>query len=281
MYAGDGSFSGTYVRKYWNEMVDDLRAYAWRTAGRRILITSNGVFPFVDFNSVGMYPWNPDEQTPDFRGADYVPLRDGHLNGAKSLLPNFRYLRELGAQISGDVPMVVFIDWPNDLMTGYLSLPLSEKQDYWRIFGAEAYAAGLFPAFHLKDTVGSPTAAEQGLLPFFEEYTRFYKRHRQLYREARPVGATVTVGASDVAASLMSPRGGRRQVLHLVNHHYNQEILPQGPFTVEVALSAPPRRVELVSPDFDGTRRPRHVYRDGKLVVQLDGIRYYDVLVIE
>ena len=54
------------------ELVVGLRWYALRTAHRKILITSNGLFPDVDFNSVGMYPWNPDEQTPDYRGADYV-----------------------------------------------------------------------------------------------------------------------------------------------------------------------------------------------------------------
>ena len=69
-----------------------------------ILISSNGLLPYVDFNSVGMYPWNADEQTPDFRGADYVPVVDGHLNGAKSLQANYRYLKEKSAQIAGDVP---------------------------------------------------------------------------------------------------------------------------------------------------------------------------------
>jgi len=56
------------LRRYWKATVDELRAYARRTAGRRILISSNGLLPYVDFNSVGMYPWNPDEQTPDYRG---------------------------------------------------------------------------------------------------------------------------------------------------------------------------------------------------------------------
>src|SRR5690349_21302029 len=160
MYADDTSFTATYLRRYWKQTVDRLRAYA----GRRILISSNGLLPYVDFSSVGMYPWNPDEQTPDYRGADYVPVVDGHLNGAKSLQANYRYLKDTSARIAGDVPVVVFIDWPNDMMTNYLNLPLSEKLDYWQIFGAEAYANGIFPAFHLKDTVGSPTAEQLGVL---------------------------------------------------------------------------------------------------------------------
>jgi hypothetical protein len=280
MYAGDASFTGTYLRRYWGEMVAELRAYALQS-GRNVLLTSNGVFPYVDFNSVGFYPWNPDEQTPDYRGADYVPVVDGHLNGAKSLMKNFRYLKDLGAGISGDVPMVVFIDWPTEMMTNYLNLPIVERQDYWRIFGAEAYASGIFPAFHLKDTVGSPTAGDLGMMPFFQEYTRFYKRHRQLYRGAVSSANAVTVGASNLAASLMARREGRTQLLHLVNHDYDQGIRPQGAFTVQVELAARPRSVTMVSPDFAGRKRLPHSFRDGKLTVQVDGIRYYEVIVIE
>lgn len=279
MYAGDASFTGTYLRRYWQEMVAELRAHA-AASGRRVLITSNGVFPFVDFHSVGMYPYNPDEQTPDYRGADYVPVVDGHLNGAKSLLANYRYLADLGRQVAGDVPLVAFIDWPTDMMTNYLNLPLAEKQDYWRIFGAEAYAAGIFPAFHLKDTVGSPTAADQGMLPFFQEYTRFFHQHARLYRRATPAAGAVRVTAAGIAANLLSHRDGTR-VLHLVNHNYAGQIVPQGAFRVEVDLARRPRRVSAVSPDFAGERRLPHAFRDGKLTVSLEGIRYYDAVVIE
>jgi hypothetical protein len=101
MYADDTSFTATYLRRYWKEMVDLLRGYAYRKTGRHLLISSNGLLPYVDFNSVGMYPWNPDEQTPDYRGADYVPVVDGHLNGAKSLQANYRYLKAMSARIAG------------------------------------------------------------------------------------------------------------------------------------------------------------------------------------
>ena len=281
MYADDHSFTATYLRRYWSEIVTELRAYARTSAHRQILITSNGLIPYVDFNSVGMYPFNRDEVTPDFRGADYVPVVDGHLNGSKSLLANYRHLKDLGRQISGAVPLVVFIDWPTDMMTNYLHLPLSEKKDYWQIFGAEAYASGMYPAFHLRDTVGSPTADDQGMLSFFEAYTRFYKQNRRLYRRTTDSPNHISVQASNVAANLLSQRGGRVQVLHLVNHNYNQGIIPQGAFTVEVDLASRPRRITLVSPDFAGTRTPAHSFRNGVLTVWVDGIRYYDAIVIE
>jgi cellulase/cellobiase CelA1 len=279
MYADDTSFTATYVRKYWQEMVAELRAYA-AVAGRTIWITSNGLESSVDLNCVGLYPWNKDEQTADYRGADYVPVVNGHLNGAKSLQANYRYLRNLSAQISGDVPVVVFIDWPTDMMTNYLSLPLAEKQDYWRIFGAEAYANGLFPAFHLKDTVGSPTAEQQGMLPFFQTYTQFYKDHRDLYRDNAVVDGSVTVGVGNVSASVLAPGVGGR-VLHLVNHNYDQGIVAQGGFTVKVPLATAPSRVTMVSPDFTGTRQVAFSQAGGELTLTVDALRYYDAIVIE
>jgi len=281
MYAGDTSFTATYLRRYWKETVDELRAYATRTAHRRILISSNGLLPYVDFTSVGMYPWNPDEQTPDYRGADYVPVVDGHLNGAKSLQANYRYLKDTSRQIAGDVPVAVFIDWPNDMMTNYLNLPPGEQRDYWRIFGAEAYANGIFPAFHLKDTVGSPTAQQQGLLGFFQTYSQFYDSHRALYRATTAAAAqAVRSGAGDVAASMLVQRGSGTRTLHLVNHRYDRGIIPQTGLRVEADVPSCPRRVTMISPDFAGSKVPASSCRHGKLTVTVDRLDYYDVIVL-
>jgi hypothetical protein len=280
LYADDTSFTGTYLRRYWKGMVDELRAYARNTAHRRVLITSNGLLPYVDFTSVGMYPWNPDEQTPDGRGADYVPTVDGHLNGAKSLQANYRYLKDRNRQIAGDVPAVVFIDWPTDMMTAYLNLPLSEKQDYWRIFGAEAYANGLFPALHLRDTVGCATAEQSGTLPFFETYSQFFRDHANLFRANNDSRRTVSVGVGNVAASLLTQSRTKAQTVHLVNHNYNQGITPQTNFRVSADVRRCPARVTMVSPDFPGSKSPAFSCRNGNLTVTVDRLDYYDVLVL-
>ena len=275
MYADDTSFTVTYLRRYWKKMVDELRAYA----RRRILITSNGLLPYVDFNSVGMYPWNPDEQTPDYRGADYVPVIDGHLNGAKSLQANYRYLKDKSSQIAGDVPVTVFIDWPNDMMTGYLNLPLEEKKDYWRIFGAEAYANGIFPAFHLKDTL-NPPAEQYGMLDFLRAYSQFYKDHRSLYHDNEAEVREMRVGASNVAASLLIQRGSGARTMHLINHNYDRGIIPQTSFTVEIQLPNCVRRPFEVSPDIRGARALTSTCHDGRLSMTVDRLDYYNVIVL-
>ncbi|MEV0614763.1 hypothetical protein AB0I81_15645 [Nonomuraea sp. NPDC050404] len=279
MYAEDTSFTATYIRRYWKELVDKTRAYAWRTRHRNILISSNGLWPYVDFNSVGMYPWNPDEQTPDFRGADYVPVVEGHLNGAKSLQSQYRYLKEQSARIAGpEAPVVVFIDWPNDMMTNYLNLPLQEKKDYWQIFGAEAYANGIFPAFHLKDTVGSPTATDLGMMDFFKTYTRFYKKHRAFFTNNAISAQPIRVSAPQVTASLLAQRGTGKLSLHLINHTYDQGIEPQSGFTVEADLASCPHRVSLLSPDFPGPKSPPFSCRHGKLKLTVDRLDHYTII---
>jgi hypothetical protein len=280
MYADDMSFTATFLRRFWKQMVDELRAYAMNTGHRQILVTSNGLLPYVDFNSVGMYPFNPDEQTPDFRGADYVPVVAGHLNGAKSLQANYRFLKNTNSQIAGDVPVAVFIDWPNDMMSNYLNLPLSEKKDYWQIFGAEAYANGLFPAFHLKDTVGDPTAEQSGMLGFFQTYSRFYSDHRSLYRDNKYGTESVRVGVGSVSASLLVDRDSGARTIHLVNHNYNQGIVPQTAFSVELDLPSCPRRVAMVSPDFTRSKVLASSCRHGNLKVTVDRLDYYDVLTL-
>jgi hypothetical protein len=280
MYAEDTSFTATYLRRYWGKMVTELRSYAWRTVHKAILISSNGLLPYVDYNSVGMYPWNPDEQTPDYRGADYVPVVDGHLNGAKSLQANYRYLEDMNGRIAGDVPVVVFIDWPNDMMTNYQNLPVDEKKDYWQIFGAEAYANGIFPAFHLKDTVGGATAEQAGVLDFFATYSQFYRDHRQLFLANRPAPQEVTVGTPSVAASLLVQRGTGARSLHLVNHNYVGGIIPQTAVRVTANLSSCPSKVTLVSPDLPGAAAPAWSCTDGRFTATVDSLTYYDVLAL-
>jgi hypothetical protein len=184
----------------------------------------------------------------------------------------------MNARIAGDVPVAVFIDWPNDMMTDYLNLPLAEKKDYWRIYGAEAYANGIFPSFHLKDTIGNPTAEQSGLLEFFETYTRFYKVHRSLFRSNDLAEQTVRVGAANVAASLLVQRGTGTRTVHLVNHNYDGGIVAQAEFSMQVDLPRCPRRVTMVSPDRTGSTAPAFSCQDGRLTVTVDRLESYNVL---
>jgi hypothetical protein len=57
----NGTFTGTYTSLvYWQNIVLTLRTYARQKYGKEILITANGVFPFVDFQMNGLWDGNPD-----------------------------------------------------------------------------------------------------------------------------------------------------------------------------------------------------------------------------
>ena len=285
LYSEDMSFTAVYTRRYWKELIDNLRQYARQTQGREILISSNGLWPYVDFNTVGMYPWNPDEQTSDYRGADYVPILEGRLNGAKSLQRQYGYLKEQSRRIAGDdVPVAVFIDWPNDMMTGYLNLPLEDKKNYWRIFGAEAYANGLFPAFHLRDTVGSPTARDAGVLDFFRNYTAFYKRNRALFRDNMREDTPVKFNAEGLYGTVLAQKGTASRTVHIVNHVYERgQVTPlTGVALVDFPVEKCPSRVDFVSPDLPvgDVRKSSFTCGNQKLRVKLEVMHHYGILVL-
>ncbi len=278
----DDTFLGKYTELYWKAIVDELRSYAQNKYGKHILITSNGIYPYTDFNSLGLCEWNPDDPSNQ-KGADYVPIVNGHLNGSKSLMPIYKKMEERNRATSGDVPLVSFIDWPSEYMTNYNNLPQEEKKDYWRIFGAEAYACGLYPAFHLKDTTDRLTAAAVGTLDFFKEYKLFYKENKAIYRHQnyQHSNVTVRVTGSKIEQNLMISRDGSTYALHLINHNYNQKILPQENFMVTVGLTKAPRHVYMVSPDFKGKKDLAFEVEGDKLAIKIDMIMYYDVLVME
>ena len=266
MYADDMSFTATYLRRYWKELVDELRAYARRTAHRQILDQLQRPDPLRGLQQRRYVPVESrraDTGLPrrGLRAGRRRPPQRGQVTAGQLPVPQGQERADLGP----GTPVVVFIDWPNDMMTNYLNLPLQEKKDYWQIFGAEAYANGLFPAFHLRDTVGSPTAEQLGTLEFYRTYSRFFREHRDLFRDNDIGTPAVRVGTANVSASLLVQRGTAARTLHLVNHNYDQGIVPQTGLTVEVDLDSCPRRVSMVSPDFAGSKTPASSCRHGKL----------------
>ena len=271
------SFRDRALLYYWREMVTELREYARTEHGKEILVTSNGLFPFVDFNGFGLYEGNRDD---DGREAVWVPLRNGHLDGRRSQQAIYRKIRARSRAVSGDVPLVLFIDWPCRTMNDYYGLSVAEKKDFWRIFGAEAYANGLFFAFHLRTTMpGEPTAEQSGVLPFLKEYAGFYQANAAIYTEAEPVDVAVVVSAADVAGSV-SARGGK-SYLHLVNHNYDGGLVAQETFTATFPLAAEPTRVVLRTPDTPGERTLAFTWSAGSLTVTVDRLVSYDVIAVE
>ena len=177
-----------------------------------------------------------------------------HLDGTVSLQRPFLNLKARSALFAPGAPVVLFIDWPTPTLNRYTGLPQNEREDYWRLYAAEAYANGLFFAFHLKTATGEPTADQQGMMPFFKSYTAFYHAHAALYH------GVASGDASGVTTSLTTPvmiavgdqAQPRRRLVHLVNHDYSGAPTEHDGVTVTIPLPSAPTAVTLASPDAPG-----------------------------
>jgi len=270
--------AGDYL--YWRQIVTELHAYA-QARGRDVFINATGVYPFVDFQAVGLF-----DNTTDAPTATYVPVTaDGHLDGTVSLAPAFAGLRARAQALSPGAPVVVFLDgdWPQ-----YDGLTASELRDYWRLYTAEAYASGLFFAFDLYSP-GDPrqhTATGTGLMALYQGLAAFYRAHAELYRGlVASIGQSSELPAATVtlADQLDPANSGRvaRRIVHLVNHQYQAGILTRTGVALTVSSSAAPVAVTLASPDQTADTPLPFSYADGQLAVTLPSLGAYDVVVID
>jgi len=278
--SGPLTFEKLVTYRHFGEVVGALRDYARQTYGREIFVTANGIFPFVDFQSVGLYSYNNDSATGG--EADYVPVSAGHLDGRRSLKDTFVHLRAESAAVAPGAAVVLFIDWPTDPMTRYLALPPAERQDYWRLYAAEAYANGLFFAFHLADTIGDPTATQLGILPFLQGLASFYRAHASLYHHVTPsVDVAVAAALPSAMLSVADQASPRRRIVHIVNHEYAAGVIAKEEVAVTVPLPSAPIEVTIASPDLaaDATGIP-FAYAAGRLTVTLPQLAAYSAIVI-
>ncbi len=265
---------------YWQEIVVAVRQYARETYGKEILITGNGILPFVDFQSVGLYDYNPDGPAP--LGFDYVPTigtaPDVHFDGTVSFLSVLAGLKaqskSLVESVGGtEVPVLVFLDWPTDSINRYYALPTAERQDYVRIFLAEATASGVWFSLPLSTTTDTNTATALGMMDFFATMRDFYRGHADLFRGAHdvaeaPAVLVAGVSAAGVASRLVTLDDGRT-VLYLVNHNYADGFVPQSAVSATIPVAAAPTSVTLASPDLAGDQTATFTVAGGDVTVNV------------
>lgn len=262
---------------WWGEIVDSVRAYA-AAKGRTVHITSNGIVPFVDFNGIGLYDYNKDSSGWK---VDYVPTTaSGSLDGARSLQTVFQSLRERSMAESDSAPAVLFLDWPTGFMDAYYAFSKRQKLDYWRIFGAEGFANGLFWAFHLRTSMsGDPTASSMDILDSLGRLMNFYRTHASLYHKVAWPNVAVEAPPG-VAATVSWQASTRRILLHLVNHNYRDSLLVQTDLTVKLPLNAAPLLVNAFTPDSGEVRTAQAWWSQGDLTVTLDRLNSYVVIAL-
>ena len=277
------NFIAKYTVLYWQDIVSQVRTYARTTYNKEIFITSNGLLPYVDFNGLGMFNYNKDANGAQ---ADYVPVTGQNLNGAFSLQNVFESLYQRSSVISDSAPVVLFIDWPTTMMSDYQLFSPTEKEDYWKIYTAEAYANGLFMAFNLKTSLYTgidTTAYSEGILYFLKNYAAFYHRNSSFYQQNQILNTAITCSQSNINKSLMYQPAEGRYTLHLVNHNYatGTRMAAQSNFTVSLPLDSAPLSAYMISPDFTDTVALSSSYNGENLTITVNSLNYYDVVVLD
>lgn len=223
--------------KAWREITDAIRAYG-RERRRTILISGNGIVPYVDLQVLGVW--------------DRWLVKGGHVDLSDNQVPYWRSLVERGRKTAGKrVPVVLFHDWGfGEPPFPWMAVAPSEREIWMRTRGAEIYAAGGFFAFPVLGPFGC-NAAEDATLPLIARQTAFYQSHRDLYLQSRWVGCQETKSSAD-KLSLAAWWSPKRQalVIHAINR--DPALQPRTGVTLHLPIGTVPTGCTVVSPDYTG-----------------------------
>ena len=255
--------------KAWKTLTDRIRAYG-KEKGRRILLSGNGIVPYVDLQVLGVW----DRWTTD----------NGHVDLRANQLGTWHALVTRAQTVAGSkVSVVLFHDWGmGDTPFPWMAVAPSEREVWMRTRGAEIYAAGGFFAFPVEGPFGCDCSRD-GTLPLIAHLTNFYQRNRDTYLKSRWLGSDCV----KTTAPLLSLSAGwwtdaRTLILHVINRDVKAGVLkPRGAVEVELPVNEAPISAFIVSPDFEGERAAAcRVVGGGKLQVTLPALDAYSVVLL-
>ncbi|QNN21385.1 hypothetical protein HED60_03560 [Planctomycetales bacterium ZRK34] len=255
--------------RVWHTMVDRLRDYA-KSKQRRVYISGNGLARYVDLQVLGVWGlWRVDD-----RGR--VDLSESQMDAWAATVQSGRSL------VGRRVPVVLFHDWGMD---GYpwIKVTPAERKAWMRIRAAEIYAAGGFFAFPVRGPWG-PNAQADGTLDTLIHQTGFYRAHRDLYLRGELIGIEpLECDQPLMSLALWRDVEAKQLRLHVINRRVDEQwqSVKQGPVTVTLPTDKAPRRVRLISPDFEGERVATASVDHGQVKVTLPAVEAYTVAVLE
>jgi hypothetical protein len=251
-------------------MVDAIRARA-AADGRRVWVSANGLAKYVDLQVLGVWGrWRTNA--------------DGRVDLARSQLADWWATVRAGRRKVGRrVPVVFFHDWG---MNGYpwMRVTAAERVAWMRTRAAEIYAAGGRFAFPVRGPWGK-NAVQDGIFDEMVRQIAFYRRHKDLYLAGDVAGLEpLETDAPDLSLALWRCEAPPRLVLHVINRQVDGRWRPVPRKDVAVTLPTErvPKRVRIVSPDWDGGQTGLAAAADGdRVTVALPEVRAYAVAVLE
>ena len=275
-YHEEGSFRRQAWLGIWQGIVDATRRCG-REAGRDLLVSANGLAPFVDVQDFALLFARPGT------------LQSG-LDGSISILDRWHsYLVDSRERYGLNIPVMGHHDW-HDAKTNpdIYDLPVREQNMFLRLYSAEAYAAGGFYCFS-EGGGGGIYAPDSATHPTQEQLAGFYQQYASFYARCFPKGSfsgTVATNTPHLAVKAWYQPGLRRVLVHLINHNWDatkRDIVPQSSISVTVQGGTLGSRLRawIVSPDFADAKPLPVTVADGCVKATVPSLQYYDVLVLE
>lgn len=250
----------------WRWLTDAIRVYA-ASRGRRVLISANGLAPYVDLQVLGVWEnWR---------------TKDGRVDLAQSQLHEWRSLVVTGCGMAGrKLPVVLFHDWGFGGFP-WLQVPPEDRRLWTRTRGAEIYAAGAFFAFPVLGPFGND-CRNDGTLPEIARQSEFYHRHAGLYLDAEFLGLDPKETDEDkLSVAFWQQRSPLGLIVHVINRSTeNGQPVVRSPAVVRLPIDRVPSAVRIVSPDRPGEEQGKAELVAGQLGVTMPKLEAYNVLIL-
>jgi len=251
----------------WRHLCDAIRAYA-AGKGRRVLLSANGLAPYVDLQVLGVW--------------DHWRVKDGSVDLSESQIEDWAAIVSSGhATARKRVPVVLFHDWGFGGFP-WMKVSPADRELWMRTRGAEVYAAGGFFAFPVRGPFGQD-AARDGTLREVARQTAFYQRHKDLYLKARLRGfEPLETGAPLLSLALWTRDASPALLLHVINRQAEGgKPKPRSSIAIRLPLAQPPKRVRLISPDWAEEKEGRAT-SDGRVTtVVIPELEAYAVAILD
>jgi len=251
----------------WKSLTGAIRAYA-ASKGRRVLLSANGLARHVDLQVLGVW--------------DRWRVRDGAVDLSESQAEEWASTVAAGWALAGRrVPVVFFHDWGFGGFP-WMKVSPADRELWMRVRGAEIYAAGGFFAFPVLGPFGND-ALRDGTLREVARQAAYYQRHKALYLGSRLAGFE-PLESREPLLSLALWRRDKPPALLL--HAVNRQAEGGRPtrrarVAVRLPVERPPKRVRVVSPDWDGERAGEAASDRGGLTVVLPDLEAYAVAILD
>lgn len=276
----DGVNYESYIKSSFQEISNELKAYAQSTYGRTVYISAN-----ANFGGSGIC----DGTEPvDYyiRKMPYTLVSDGtdtksydHLDGTVNYLPELRCLH------STVWPKRVFY-WADFYGKEFYTAPHRDEEmaNWYRISSANILAAGGFPG-HFRAYYNTLDSFDRGIFQQVANLSKFMRDNYELWHNLTFINPTVSTSTTNIYTSTFGQTG--RTILHLVNGNYNnaaQTMTAKTNFTVSISLSSQPTNIWMTTPDKPTSSRRTtlsYTYANGTATITVPELDFHNVIVIE